>query len=444
MAPVAFPPVDSASRTSGQSVRALRPFSEGPDDVVAGAFAALLAPSRPQVRGGGLAVESEASASQMFEPPATDAHEQRQNALKADDGAGRAAASAADRFDAASVQARREAQASAGPAPGADGGVGTGSSPDRSYAEQPLGAGARDGQPADASGKEPAVQPTGESAEGHAARRIDSVSSRPPLPSRSDASVSFNASSRPAGETIATAAVAPIGRAGSPDASPGQTAALIGRVLGSGTTAGAESARAVMPATATEGAPTRTGTPDGTGRTALKQGQTDSSTGRTTDGAAARSTDFDRLIRSLRFQTGTHRSSARLQLDPPALGRMLVDVRMTGDELRIDVRTETEAARTALLERVAQLRAALAQAGIHVDRFDVTSDLPGQHGSPFANHGFFGEGSGAAAEGGHRASRERVAPTAGAEQRGSDRTGEEQLGDAGLTVAGNTRLDIRI
>jgi hypothetical protein len=379
----------------------------------------------------------------MFEPPATDAHEQRRNALKADDRAGRPAVSTADRFDAASVQARRAAQASEAPVTRTDGGVEKGPLPGRSYAELPRGAGGTDGQRAQTSAEEPAVQLTGESADSQAARHFDSVSSRTSS-MKSAASVAFNSSSRPAGDPIATAAVAPIGRTGSPDASPAQTAALVGRVLGSATTAGSESARAVMPATATEGASPRTGTPDGTGRTALKQGQADSSAGRTTDGAAARSTDFDRLIRSLRLQTGTHRSSARLQLDPPALGRMLVDVRMTGDELRIDVRTETEAARTALLERVAQLRAALAQAGIHVDRFDVTSDLPGRHESPFADHGFFGEGSEAAAEGGHRESREHVASTAGAEQRESGRTGEEQAGDAGLTVAGNTRLDIRI
>ena len=86
-------------------------------------------------------------------------------------------------------------------------------------------------------------------------------------------------------------------------------------------------------------------------------------------------TDFDRLVRSLRMRGGLHRSSARMHLQPPELGRMLVNVRMDRDELRIDIRTQNAEARALLYERVSRLRVALEQAGIRVDRFEVTADF---------------------------------------------------------------------
>ncbi|MBI4717327.1 MAG: flagellar hook-length control protein FliK [Planctomycetes bacterium] len=97
--------------------------------------------------------------------------------------------------------------------------------------------------------------------------------------------------------------------------------------------------------------------------------------------------EFDGLVRSLRMHLGPRSSSARLHLHPPELGRVFVDVQLSGDELRIDVRTETEAARKILLERSDQLRTALEQAGVRVDRFDVTATLGAQAASPVRSGG---------------------------------------------------------
>ena len=89
--------------------------------------------------------------------------------------------------------------------------------------------------------------------------------------------------------------------------------------------------------------------------------------------AAVRST-FDRLVRSIRLRTAAQESSARLHLDPPEMGRVLVDVRMAGGALQIDVRTETPQARKLILARSPRLQAALEQQGIRVDHFEVTED----------------------------------------------------------------------
>ena len=78
-------------------------------------------------------------------------------------------------------------------------------------------------------------------------------------------------------------------------------------------------------------------------------------------------------MRSIRLQTGLRNSSARLRLEPPELGRIRVDVRLAGDRLAIEIRTETEAATERLIDRVAMLKTALEHHGIHVDRFDVTT-----------------------------------------------------------------------
>ncbi len=90
------------------------------------------------------------------------------------------------------------------------------------------------------------------------------------------------------------------------------------------------------------------------------------------------STPFDRLVRSIRMQAGAHRSTARMMLDPPELGRVLVDVAMDGDAVEVSVRAETSEARELLQDRVAQLQRALLKQGIEIERFTVVGDWPGE------------------------------------------------------------------
>lgn len=95
------------------------------------------------------------------------------------------------------------------------------------------------------------------------------------------------------------------------------------------------------------------------------------------EGKVARATshDFDALVRAVRIRPGAQHSTARLHLDPPELGRMLVDVRMKDDELSIVVRTENPEAGRLLDARAGHLKSALEQAGIPIERFDVYADL---------------------------------------------------------------------
>jgi len=86
-------------------------------------------------------------------------------------------------------------------------------------------------------------------------------------------------------------------------------------------------------------------------------------------------TEFDRLVRMMRLRPGMERSSARIHLNPPELGRILVDVRVDGDALHLDIRTETDEAKAVLLTRVQQLRAALEQTGLQVEQFQISKDV---------------------------------------------------------------------
>ncbi len=154
-----------------------------------------------------------------------------------------------------------------------------------------------------------------------------------------------------------------------------RVARQVGQLLGAARSGSVESLRAAnaSPATGDPPSPTsqqKPASPEQLGRhghtelTASKAGQ---------DGPAP--SRFDELVRSIRLQTGARHSSARMHLEPPELGRMRVDVRMNGDRVQIDIRTETTKATELLHHRTAGLKAALEMHGIFVERFDVTSDL---------------------------------------------------------------------
>ena len=85
---------------------------------------------------------------------------------------------------------------------------------------------------------------------------------------------------------------------------------------------------------------------------------------------------FERLVRSIRLQVGERHSTARMQLDPPELGRMRVDVHFHGDSVELEVRTASESAREVVAGRASELRAALEQQGVRVQRFDVLVEAP--------------------------------------------------------------------
>jgi hypothetical protein len=58
-------------------------------------------------------------------------------------------------------------------------------------------------------------------------------------------------------------------------------------------------------------------------------------------------------------------------LDPPDLGRVRIDIRLKNDALFLQVETETAAGRNLLNSRLSELRDALQQHGIHMERANV-------------------------------------------------------------------------
>jgi len=89
---------------------------------------------------------------------------------------------------------------------------------------------------------------------------------------------------------------------------------------------------------------------------------------------AAHLSPFERMVRSIRLNVGERFSSARMDLDPPDLGRMHVEVQMRGDAVELEVRTSSEAAREIVAGRAEELKLALEQHGVQVERFDVVVD----------------------------------------------------------------------
>jgi flagellar hook-length control protein FliK len=61
----------------------------------------------------------------------------------------------------------------------------------------------------------------------------------------------------------------------------------------------------------------------------------------------------------------------RLRLSPPELGSLRLDVRVQDGALVARLQTETDAARTAILENLSTLRDRLSEQGVRIERFDV-------------------------------------------------------------------------
>lgn len=100
---------------------------------------------------------------------------------------------------------------------------------------------------------------------------------------------------------------------------------------------------------------------------------------------------FDQLVRSIRLSAnvrqagsaGRH-SSARLQLNPPELGRMDVEVSVVDERARIVIKTQTDAARWLVQERASELVASLERHGITVERMEVSSEVSADREAGFA------------------------------------------------------------
>lgn len=225
------------------------------------------------------------------------------------------------------------------------------------------------------------------------------------------------------------------------------SAMLVGRLLATGQGADADGLRgganngvSAANARATEARDTR----------ASRSQTARSSTGRgpRSSGSADRAKNplFDQLVRSIRLSasirgagTAGRQSSARLQLNPPELGRMDVEVNVVGDRARITVKTQTDAARSLVQERASELIAALEKQGIFVERMEVSSQsLTDQQAGLASGFGEPGDPDDPAAHGANRHAGHASRPVE------PDVEPVEPALRLESAVAAESRLDIRV
>jgi flagellar hook-length control protein FliK len=97
---------------------------------------------------------------------------------------------------------------------------------------------------------------------------------------------------------------------------------------------------------------------------------------------ADQSGSIDRIVNVIRSNLGQRFNQLTIQLDPPELGRLRIDIRLAGTQLRVNITTETASAQTVISERFALLREALEKQGITINRFEVQMRDPSHTQTP--------------------------------------------------------------
>ncbi len=172
---------------------------------------------------------------------------------------------------------------------------------------------------------------------------------------------------------------------------------LVGRLLATGQGADAEGLRGGA-GNGASAASARSNEPGDPAASRPQTARSSAGRGAESGGSADRVKNpmFDQLVRSIRLSAtvrqagsaGRH-SSARLQLNPPELGRMDVEVSVAGERARIVIKTQTDAARWLVQARASELVASLERHGIIVERMEVSSEVVADQEACFARG--FGE-----------------------------------------------------
>jgi hypothetical protein len=409
------------------------------------AFESLLEAARTVIATEG-AGGDKTSPFQVFEPNITDAHKRREAALREEARADDPRSITADRFDRTSVHTRKMLQA---------GRVCDAGTQAENAGVARAGAKTGPGKPSDSFVASDIGGRTSSSGEGRPAMRsgdmvVSPAQSRSPDMQANAADAPRTVASSTLGQGVSGAdracagGVAPGGASGA--AKTQSPAQQVVQLVAAGRIGEGDGVRATPSPPATGDARQAGAEQKAVGRGATAREAGADASPRQTGGAdgkpgAARSA-FDELVRSIRLQTGSRWSSATLHLEPPRLGRLRVDVRVTGNALNIDVHTETEAARELVTRRAAELRAALEQQGIHVDRFEVVMETP----EPTLDDSRFDGGASASlTTNRERKEQSSVSPPT-REGGSSDRTEASRVEGAVVdeAVVSETRLDIRV
>ena len=64
-------------------------------------------------------------------------------------------------------------------------------------------------------------------------------------------------------------------------------------------------------------------------------------------------------------------NSLKIQLKPPELGRLLMTIDKTGNNMRVSILTENHAAREIITQNITELRTVLSNSGVNLERFEV-------------------------------------------------------------------------
>ncbi len=182
----------------------------------------------------------------------------------------------------------------------------------------------------------------------------------------------------------------PVNKTGQ-EPSSSQAADRIGKILASGRSTGAETARALVGSEKAGLGRSGDQRPSSASpRKQLAQGKRteDSSTPHRSlrGGQSSQRSEFNELVRSLRLNVGRGGSTARIHLKPAELGHIQIDAKLEGKTLQVSVKTETPAAYDLLRSRIADLQSSLEQHGVKLDRFELLPpDSPDQQGTSFAD-----------------------------------------------------------
>lgn len=81
----------------------------------------------------------------------------------------------------------------------------------------------------------------------------------------------------------------------------------------------------------------------------------------------------DAVVSHVRADDTTGKSTIQIELDPPELGRVIVDITRDRNEITVKLQTVSEASRLAVLSNLTQLRTSLGESGIELRDFDTSS-----------------------------------------------------------------------
>jgi flagellar hook-length control protein FliK len=107
--------------------------------------------------------------------------------------------------------------------------------------------------------------------------------------------------------------------------------------------------------------------------------------------------NISKIMQIVRSNLGRRQSQLTVQLDPPELGKMRVDVKVIDNNLQLAITTETAEAKQVLSSRMETLRSNLEQSGITLSKFEVVSQADNasanQNDQQFQNQSQNGNGN---------------------------------------------------